>query len=51
MSFGNAAASAVREKVWVAGAHLPFPGLGHLRAEASGYAWVPIAYGSARSDR
>ncbi|MYN13053.1 MBL fold metallo-hydrolase [Pusillimonas sp. TS35] len=28
----------------VAGAHLPFPGLGHLRKEQQGYAWVPIEY-------
>lgn len=44
-------ADAAREQLWVAGAHLPFPGLGHLRAEASGYAWVPIEYGPVRSDR
>ncbi len=26
---------------WVAGAHLPFPGLGHVRGEGKAYAWVP----------
>jgi len=26
---------------WVAGAHLPFPGLGHVRPEGEAYAWVP----------
>jgi len=26
---------------WVAGAHLPFPGLGHVRTEGQAYAWVP----------
>jgi len=30
---------------WVGGAHLPFPGLGHIRPEASGYTWVPVEYG------
>ena len=44
-------ADAAREKLWIAGAHLPFPGLGHVRAEASGYAWVPVEYGPIRTDR
>ncbi len=26
---------------WLAGAHLPFPGLGHVRKEDEAYAWVP----------
>ena len=26
---------------WVAGAHLPFPGLGHVRREGEAFAWVP----------
>lgn len=25
---------------WVAGAHLPFPGLGHVRREGTAFAWV-----------
>ncbi|MBO0394086.1 MBL fold metallo-hydrolase [Stenotrophomonas maltophilia] len=29
---------------WVAGAHLPFPGLGHVRSEGQTYAWVPAEY-------
>lgn len=37
-------ADAARDKLWVGGAHLPFPGLGHVRAEGAGYAWVPIEY-------
>ncbi len=29
----------------VAGAHLPFPGIGHIRSEGQGsYAWVPIMF-------
>lgn len=35
----------------VAGAHLPFPGLGHVRKEAEGYAWVPVEFGPIRADR
>jgi len=26
---------------WVAGAHLPFPGIGHVRREGEAFAWVP----------
>jgi len=29
----------------VAGMHLPFPGIGHVRKEAKGgYAWVPAEF-------
>jgi glyoxylase-like metal-dependent hydrolase (beta-lactamase superfamily II) len=28
----------------VGGAHLPFPGLGHLRAEGKGYGFIPLDY-------
>jgi glyoxylase-like metal-dependent hydrolase (beta-lactamase superfamily II) len=28
----------------VAAAHLPFPGLGHVRTQGKGYAWVPVNY-------
>jgi glyoxylase-like metal-dependent hydrolase (beta-lactamase superfamily II) len=35
---------AARERYLVAAAHLPFPGIGHVRAEAVGYSWVPITY-------
>ena len=37
-------AKAAREKLLVAGMHLPFPGIGHVRKEASGYSWVPIEF-------
>jgi len=33
---------------WVAGAHLPFPGLGHVRREGDAFAWVPVEYGPVR---
>ena len=29
---------------WVGAAHLPFPGLGHVRRDARRYAWVPVSY-------
>jgi len=35
----------------IAGAHLPFPGLGHIRHDAQGYAWVPTEFGPLRNDR
>ena len=37
-------ADAAKNKLWVGGAHLPFPGLGHVRADGKGYAWVPLEY-------
>jgi glyoxylase-like metal-dependent hydrolase (beta-lactamase superfamily II) len=37
-------AEAARKKLWIAGAHLPFPGIGHVRAERKGYAWAPVEY-------
>ncbi len=49
----SAKAAAQRKKVfadvaaqgdWVGGAHLPFPGIGHLRAEGTGYVYVPAHY-------
>jgi glyoxylase-like metal-dependent hydrolase (beta-lactamase superfamily II) len=33
---------------WVAAAHLPFPGIGHLRAAGSGYVFVPVNYSALR---
>ena len=44
-------AEAARDKLWVAGAHLPFPGLGHVRRDGNAFAWVPIEYGPLRTDR
>jgi glyoxylase-like metal-dependent hydrolase (beta-lactamase superfamily II) len=29
---------------WLAAAHLPFPGVGHIRAEGQGYVYVPANY-------
>lgn len=39
-SLGQAARAGCR----VARAHLPFPGLGHVRAEGAAYAWVPAEF-------
>lgn len=39
--FSAAAAS----KTWVAAAHLPFPGIGHIAAEGKHFQWVPVEYG------
>jgi glyoxylase-like metal-dependent hydrolase (beta-lactamase superfamily II) len=34
--------SAAEQGVLIGAAHLPFPGLGHVRAERSGWQWVPV---------
>jgi glyoxylase-like metal-dependent hydrolase (beta-lactamase superfamily II) len=41
-------AQAAKDKTLLAGAHLTFPGLGRLRAEGKGYAWVPLMYSPLR---
>jgi len=35
---------AAGEKMLVGGMHLPFPGIGHVRKEGKGYAWVPLEF-------
>ncbi|GLQ90999.1 MBL fold metallo-hydrolase [Dyella flagellata] len=49
----SAAAEAMREHVladaakqgyYIAGAHLIFPAIGHVRKAGSGYEWVPVSY-------
>lgn len=37
---------AAKEGVLVGGAHISFPGLGHVRAEGDAYAWAPAPYGA-----
>ncbi|MGF6705758.1 MBL fold metallo-hydrolase [Pseudomonas frederiksbergensis] len=33
------------DRTWVAGAHLPFPGIGHISGREKAFAWVPVEYG------
>jgi glyoxylase-like metal-dependent hydrolase (beta-lactamase superfamily II) len=40
----KAYAEAAKQAYWVAGAHLAFPGIGHVRTEGKGYEWVPANY-------
>ncbi|HMA50052.1 MAG TPA: MBL fold metallo-hydrolase [Magnetospirillaceae bacterium] len=35
---------AAKDGAILAGAHLPFPGLGHLRADGKGYDWIPVNF-------
>ncbi|MGV8892741.1 MAG: MBL fold metallo-hydrolase [Burkholderiaceae bacterium] len=38
-------ALAASRKIWIAGAHMPFPGIGRVRSNnATAYVWVPAAY-------
>lgn len=41
----KAFAELARMRVLVAAPHLPYPGIGHIRAEKKGYSWVPEALG------
>jgi glyoxylase-like metal-dependent hydrolase (beta-lactamase superfamily II) len=40
----KAFADAAKNGYWIAGAHLPFPAIGHVRADGNGYVYVPINY-------
>jgi glyoxylase-like metal-dependent hydrolase (beta-lactamase superfamily II) len=37
-------ASLAKDGIAVAGSHLPFPGIGHVRKDAEGFLWVPVEY-------
>lgn len=39
----QALAGAAADGAWIALAHLPFPGIGRVRATAAGYAWIPAS--------
>jgi glyoxylase-like metal-dependent hydrolase (beta-lactamase superfamily II) len=39
-------ADAAEHRYWIGGAHLPFPGIGHLRTNGSGYTFVHANYTS-----
>jgi glyoxylase-like metal-dependent hydrolase (beta-lactamase superfamily II) len=44
----KALADAAAGGYWVGIAHVPFPGIGHVRAESKGYAWTPVNYSANR---
>ena len=35
---------AVEKNYWLAGSHISFPGIGHVRPAEEGYQWIPIHY-------
>ena len=35
---------AYKNKWWIGGAHIPFPGIGHIAKNPQGYYWVPTQY-------
>ena len=35
---------AARENIVIAAVHLPFPGVGQLRKEGSGYVYTPLSW-------
>lgn len=37
-------AETAENRWWIGGAHLPFPGIGHVHADGQGYRWVPLEY-------
>jgi hypothetical protein len=37
-------AEAANQGLLVGGAHVSFPGLGHVRADATGYSWIPLPH-------
>lgn len=43
-------ARADAQKFWVAGAHLPFPGIGHVGASEQAYTWIPAEYGPIKAE-
>jgi glyoxylase-like metal-dependent hydrolase (beta-lactamase superfamily II) len=40
----KAYADGAKHGFWLAAAHLPFPGIGHIRADGQGYVYVPANY-------
>lgn len=37
--------AAAKSKIWVAAAHLPFPGMGHIGEHDKHFQWIPVEYG------
>ena len=44
----KAYAEAAKQGYLVGSAHISFPGIGRLRTEGKGYAWIPVNYGPVR---
>ena len=44
----KAFADAAAKGYWIGASHLPFPGVGHLRRDGKGYAYVPANYSVVR---
>jgi glyoxylase-like metal-dependent hydrolase (beta-lactamase superfamily II) len=44
----KALSDAASQGYWVGIAHVPFPGLGHVRTDGQGYAWIPANYSTNR---
>ncbi len=44
-------AQAAKDRFLLAGAHLSFPGIGHIRPSGQGYEWVPVGYSPIRNDQ
>ena len=44
----RAFADAAKQGYWIGAAHISFPGVGHIRAEGSGYGWIPANYSVVR---
>jgi glyoxylase-like metal-dependent hydrolase (beta-lactamase superfamily II) len=44
-------ARAAQDNVWIAAAHIAFPGLGHLKREGKRYRWLPANYETAPERR
>ena len=40
----NALSLAASKGWWIAGAHVSFPGIGHVRSEGQAYRWIPANY-------
>ena len=34
---------------WLAADHISFPGIGHVRAQAKGFVWIPVNYSTSGS--
>ena len=41
---------AAEKDYWLAGAHVSFPGIGHVRAAGGGYVWAPVNYAAVVSE-